>query len=112
MAQATQPCLTQNVREMLRLHEGILLEIKGLITGLDVQKQPKHGRWQSIETLEGVIVEKATNAVRRSLDIPWFGRFKQHTKSTAPREAADVAKVFERTVWFLDLIRVEHHTPT
>ena len=106
IAQATQPGISQNIREMLCLHEGILLEITALITSSEAQKRSKHVRWQSVETIEGVIVEKAFHAVRRSLDIPWFGRSKQHLKTIAPREAANVAKVFERMVCLFHLVEL------
>ena len=84
---------------MLRLHEEILLEIKALIVGNDLPKGKKHARWRSIETLENIIGEKATQVVRRSLDAPWLGRSNDYTLVTAPKEAANVAKVFERMVW-------------
>lgn len=91
---------------MLRLHEEILLEIKPLIwgsadrsaNGSGTHRRFKHSRWHSIETLEGVMGDKATSAIRRSLDMPWFGRFKNQSLVTVPREAADIAKIFERLV--------------
>jgi len=89
---------------MLQLHEQILSEIIALSTASEPRKRPKHARWHSIETLESVIGEKATHAVRRSLDVPWFGKSKQRIPLTAPRDAANVAKVFERMVWLSPLI--------
>ncbi len=94
---------------MLRLHEEILLEIKPLIlgsadrpaNGSGTHRLFEHGRWHSIESVEGMMGEKATSAIRRSLDVPWFGRFRNQTLVTSPREAADIVKVFERLVWLL-----------
>jgi len=91
---------------MLCLHEEILLEIKNLISTSanrlankwGTQKGFKHNRWHSIETSEGVMGEKAKSAVRRSLDVPWRGRFKHQDLVTVPREAAVIAGVFERMV--------------
>lgn len=90
----------------MSLHEELLLELRMFIsTAADRpvdsaghQKRSKHGRWTSLETLEGVVGEKATKAIRRSLDVPWFGRFKHHTSVTIPKEAADIARIFERMV--------------
>ena len=91
---------------MLQLHEEILSEATATTKIYKAQNRAKdgteerikHDRWHSIETLEGVIGERATNAVRRSLDVSWLGRSKLRTSSTAPGEAANIAKVFERMV--------------
>lgn len=91
---------------MLSLHEELLLELRRLIsTAADRPvnssgnpKRSKQGRWNSFETLEGVVGEKATKAIRRSLDVTWFGRGRHYTSVTVPKEAADIARVFERMV--------------
>jgi hypothetical protein len=91
---------------MLCLHEEILFEIKPLILGsadrpadsLGTYRRFKHSRWHSIEALEGVMGEKATNAIRRSLDVPWLGRSKHQNVISSPQEAADIARIFERLV--------------
>lgn len=72
--------------------------MRTLDTGDKAHKRSKHARWHSIETLENVIGEKATSVVRRSLDVPWLGRFKHHSPLTTPEAAANVAKIFARMV--------------
>ena len=61
-------------------------------------KRSRHGRWQSIETLGSVIGERATQAVRRSLDGPWFGRSKHRTPLTSSQDAEEIAKIFDDMV--------------
>lgn len=92
---------------MLSLHEEILGQIKNLVEGYELQsnigvgsqKQIKRSRWRSIETLEGMLGEKATNAVRRSLEIARLKQLKHPTSMADPKETAEIAKLFERMVY-------------
>ncbi|KAL6714072.1 hypothetical protein ACLMJK_008566 [Lecanora helva] len=98
VAQAAQPGISQNVGEILHLHEEMLFEIDTHVSRPESEMQPGHARGQSADTLESVFGEKITHAVRRSLDIPWLGRRKRQSRSTAPQEAAKVARIFDSMV--------------
>ena len=108
--QATQPEITQNVADMLRLHEDILLEMKALMQGSHLQpdaspqQQSKHRRWYSVESTEAPLVEPPLTRARPVNDFYWFGLHRSRNLVTTPREAADIARIFERMVWKL------HHT--
>ena len=107
--QATQPEISQNVADMLRLHEDILLEMKALMQGSHLQsdatpqQQSKHRRWYSVESTEAPSVEPPLKRARPVIDSYWFGIHKSRTLVTTPREAADVARLFERMV--IDIIQ-------
>lgn len=102
--QATQPEISQNVADMLRLHEDILLEIKALVpdshmrSAAAAQQQSKHPRRCSIESAEPPPVEAIVRKARPTNDFSWFGTHKNQTLVTTPGEAADIAKIFERMV--------------
>lgn len=102
--QATQPEISQNVADMLRLHEDILLEIKALVPDSHIrsaaaaQQQSKHPRRCSVESAESPSVESIVRKVRPTNDFSWFGTHKNQTLVTTPGEAADIAKIFERMV--------------
>lgn len=101
--QATQPEISQNVADILRLHEDILVEIKPLVPDGHTEfndgahHRPKHARWYSVESTEaesGASVSKAWAAN----DFSWFGSYRDRSLMTTPAQAADVARVFERMV--------------
>ena len=103
--QATQPEISQNVANMLRLHENILLEMKALVSdshlrsAATAQQQSKHPRWYSIESAEAPSIEAPARKARPPNDLSWFGTHRRNqTLVTTPREAAGVARVFERMV--------------
>ena len=102
--QATQPEISQNVADMLRLHEDILLEIKTLIPGFNVQsdvanqQQSNHRRGYSVESVEAMLGENAVKKARSAHANSWFGNHKGRTLLATAGEAAEVAKVFERMV--------------
>ena len=102
--QATQPEISQNVANMLRLHENILLEMKALVPDFHLrsaaaaQQQSKHPRWYSIESTEAPSIEIPVKATRPTNDLSCFGMHRNQTLVTTPREAAGIARVFERMV--------------
>ena len=102
--QATQPEISQNVANMLRLHENILLEMKALVPDSHLrfaaaaQQQSKHPRWYSIESAEAPSIEVPVRKARPTNDLSWFGTHRKQTLVTTPREAAGIARVFERMV--------------
>ena len=102
--QATQPEISQNVANMLRLHEKILLEMKALVpdshlrSAAATQQQSKHPRWYSIESAETPSIEIPVRKARPTNDSSWFGTHRNQILVTTPREAAGVARVFERMV--------------
>ena len=102
--QATQPEISQNVADILRLHEDILREIKALMQKsqmqLDatIQWQSKHRRWYSVESTEAPSVETPVKKAWPTNDFPGFGIHKDRTLVTTPREAAEMARMFERMV--------------
>ena len=102
--QATQPEISQNVADILRLHEDILLEMKALVPGSHMQsvaaaqQQSKHPRWYSIESAEAPSFEAPVRKARPMNDFSWFGTHKTQNLVTTPREAANIAKIFERMV--------------
>ena len=118
--QATQPEISQNVADLLRLHEDILLQIKAVMPNTNMKsdaltgQQPRHRRWYSVESMEvaslGYFVKKA----RLANDFSWFGSHrgshKDRTLITTPGEAADIARVFERTVWNFNLPILENRS--
>ena len=107
--QATQPEISQNVADMLRLHEDILLEIKSLMPGFNMQsdvaaqQQSNHRRGYSVESVEAVLGENAVKKTRPANEIAWFGNHRGRTLLVTAGEAAEVAKVFER------MVRGSHH---
>ena len=101
--QATQPEISQNVADMLRLHEDILLEMKALMQDSHLQpnafpQQSKHRRWYSVESTEAPSVEQPLRRTRPVKDSYRFGIHRSRTLVTSPREAADIARIFERMV--------------
>ena len=107
--QATQPEISQNVADMLRLHEDILLEIKTLIPGFNMrfdvanQQQSNHLRGYSVESVEAMLGEDAVKKTRPANEHSWFGNHRSRTLHATAGEAAEVAKVFER------MVRGSHH---
>lgn len=95
--QATQPEISQNVADMLRLHEDILLEIKTVMPDSHMQsdatarQRSKHPRWYSVESAEALSSENPLSNRDGNL-------------TTTPEEAADVARIFER------MVRDFHHS--
>ena len=102
--QATAPEISQNVADILRLHEGILLEMKGLVpdshlrSAAAAQQQSKHPCFYSNESAETLSVEPSLRKARFRGDFPWVGTHRNQNLVTMPREAADIAKVFDRMV--------------
>ena len=102
--QATQPEISQNVADMLRLHEDILLEMKTLTpdshmqSNAAAQQRSKHPRWYSVESAEAPSGENAVWKARPTNDLFRFGSQRDRTLVTTPGEAADVARIFERMV--------------
>lgn len=102
----TQPELSQNVADMLRLHEEILAQIKRCLPDADLQsdisveaqEKSKIGRWGNVDNAEAPMGRKVVRMAWRSHDLFWFGHHKNRTLVTAPGEAADVARIFERMV--------------
>lgn len=107
--QATQPDISQNVADILRLHEDILLQIKTLMPDAHMQsdaaahQRSNHPRWYSVESAEVPSGESPVRKARPSIDFPWFGSHKDRTLVTMPGEAAEIARVFER------MVREAHH---
>ena len=107
--QATQPEISQNVADMLRLHEDILLEIKTLMPGFNMQsdvanqQQSNHLRGYSVDSVEAMLGEKAVKKIRPAYEHSWFGNHRGRTLHATAGEAAEVAKVFER------MVRRSHH---
>ena len=103
-SQATQPEISQNVANILRLHEDILLEMKAIVPDFHLrsaaaaQQHLKHPRWYSIESAEAPSIEVPVRKPWPTNNLPWFGTHRNQSLVTAPREAADVARVFERMV--------------
>lgn len=97
--QATQPEISQNVADMLHLHEDILLEMKTLMPNSHMpshaaaQQRSKHPRWYSVESAEVPLGENSFRKAR-----PWCGSQRDRTLVTMPGEAADIARIFERMV--------------
>ena len=102
--QATQPEISQNVADMLRLHEDILLEMKTLMpdshmqSDAAAQQRSKHPRWYSVESVEASSGESAIRKARLVNEFSWFGSHRDRTLVTTPGEAAEIARVFERMV--------------
>ena len=102
--QATQPEISQNVADMLRLHEDILHEIKTLMPGLNMQsnvanqQQSNHLRGYSVESVEAMLGENIVKKTRPANENSWFGHHRGRTLHATAGEAAEVAKVFERMV--------------
>lgn len=102
--QATQPEISQNVADMLRLHEDILLEIKTIMPDSYMQcdatpqQWSKHPRWYSVENAETTLGASPVRRIRPTNDLSWFGSHRDRTLMTTPAEAADIARVFERMV--------------
>lgn len=100
--QATQPEISQNVADMLRLHEDILLEMKTLMPNSHMQsdaaaqQRSKHPRWYSVESAEEPSGESPVIKARTANHSSQFGSHRDRTLVTMPGEAADVARVFER----------------
>ena len=107
--QATQPEISQNVADMLRLHEDILLEIKTLMPGFNMQSDvlnrhhSHHLRGYSVESVEAMLGENAAKKTRPANTHSWFGDHRVRTLHATAGEAAEVAKVFER------MVRGSHH---
>lgn len=102
--QATQPEISQNVADMLRLHEDILLEIKILMpdtymrSDATPQQQSKHRRWYSVEDAGKPSGTSPVRIIRPANDRSWFGNHRDQALVSTPGEAADIASVFERMV--------------
>lgn len=102
--QPTQPEISQNVADILRLHEGILLEMKALMpdyhmqSGAATQQLSKHRRWYSVESAEAPSGEILVKMARPTNESFLFGTHRDRTLITTPKEAADIARVFERMV--------------
>lgn len=102
--QATQPEISQNVADMLRLHEDILLEMKTLMPESHLQadgsaqQRAKHRRWYSIESVEAPLGESLVIKARPANYFDWPGSHKDRTVVTMPEEAAEIANIFERMV--------------
>lgn len=107
--QATQPDISQNVADILRLHEDILLEMKTLMPDTHIQsdatahQRSKHPRWYSVESAEASSGQSPHRKARPSNDFPRFGSHRDRALVTMPGEAADIARVFER------MVRESHH---
>ena len=107
--QATQPEISQNVADILRLHEDILLEMKTLMpvfhlqSDASAQQRAKHRRWYSVESAEAPSCERLVRKARPANDFFWFGSHRNRTMVTMPEEAAEIARIFERVV------RNSHH---
>lgn len=107
--QATQPEISQNVADMLRLHEDILLEIKTLMPDSHVQsyaapqQRSKHPRWYSGESAEAPPSGSPVQNARPTFDSCLSGSQRDRSLATTPAEAADIARVFER------MVRDSHH---
>ena len=113
-AQATQSGTTRIVQDMLVLHEGLLPQIKALISAVATKpdapkvedKATSHRRWLSYESFESLV--PGLNVARRSLDVSRTRRSKGlQDEAAKPGEAADVAKVFEQVVR-LFVLKVEN----
>ena len=102
--QAAQPEISQNVADMLRLHEDILLEMRAVIPdshmqpGAAAQQQSKHRRWYSVESAEAPSVETSARKARFANDFSWFRTHRDRIPVTTPEEAAEVARIFDRMV--------------
>ena len=102
--QATQPEISQNVAEILRLHEDILLEIKPLVPDCQMKfnaaahQRSNHPRWYSVESTEAGSGASPVRKARPVNDFSWFGSYRDRSLMTTPAEAADLARVFERMV--------------
>lgn len=107
--QATQPEISQNVADMLRLHEDILLEIKTLMpdshmqSEVAAQQRSNHPHRHSVESAEAPLGEGAMEKARPANEFPWFGSHRGRALVTTAGEAADIARVFER------MVRDSHH---
>ena len=102
--QATQPEISQNVANILRLHEDILFEMKALVpechlrSAAAAQQQSKHPPWYSLESAEAASIEVPVRKARPTNDFSWFGTHRNQKLETTPKEAAGVARVFDRMV--------------
>ncbi len=102
--QATQPEISQNVADMLRLHEDILLEMKTLMpdshmqSDVAAQQRSRHPRWYSVESVGASSGEGPIRKARLVNEFSWFGSHRDQNLVTTPREAAEIARVFERMV--------------
>ena len=102
--QVTQPEISQNVADMLRLHEDILLGVKALVPDSHLhsatapRQQSKHPRWYSIESVEARSLEASVTNARSATDFSWFGTHRDRTLVMTAEEAAAIARVFERMV--------------
>ena len=102
--QVTQPEISQNVAEMLRLHEDILLEMKALVPDSHMQsttaaqQQVKYPRWYSIESVEARSLEAPVTNARPGTDFSWFGTHRDQPLVMTAEDAAAIARVFERMV--------------
>ena len=91
---------------MLDLHQEILLQIKSAVSSSETQpdkgnmsqRQARRGQLNSIVSSEGAVTRNPTHSARPSKDFAWLGRSKKTILMTAPSEAADIARTFDRMV--------------
>lgn len=102
--QATQPEISQNVANILRLHENILLEMKAFVpdshlrSAATAQQQSKHPGSHSLESVETALIEVPVRKARPTNEFSWFGTHRNQRLVTTPKEAAGVARIFEKMV--------------
>ena len=89
--------IERNIGDILLLHEEIFVHMKLFLREPSFSNRPQeHHRWNSIESdsKELGARKKTHRKSRRSFESMWSRQSKPQIKTSTPREAADMARVF------------------